>query len=110
MHNDVFVIPVSLRDRFVTLAHEGHPGIVRTLQRVRETAWWPGVSTFVRSKFASCVSCSQNTERNTTRSTPLTSVEWPVVAWSKIGIEIDRRTGRCAICEAVRSDSGRLPF
>ena len=33
------------------------------------------------------MSCSQNTERNTTRSTPLTPVEWPVVAWSKIGID-----------------------
>ncbi len=32
-----------------------HAGIVRTLQRVREMAWWSGVSTFVCNKVASCV-------------------------------------------------------
>ncbi len=88
MHSDAVVVPVSLRDRFVTLAHEGHSGVVRTLQRVRETAWWPGVSTFVRNKVANCVACLQNSVRNTTRCTPLIPVEWPVVAWSKIGIDI----------------------
>jgi len=88
LHNDAVVIPSVLRDRVVTLAHEGHAGTVRTLQRLRETAWWPGMSTFVRNKIASCVACSVNADCNATRATPLILVMWPTEAWSKIGIDI----------------------
>jgi hypothetical protein len=35
--NNCVVIPVRLRETLITLAHEGHPGVVRTLQRLRET-------------------------------------------------------------------------
>ncbi len=88
LHNDAVVIPSDLRERVVTLAHEGHTGIVRTLKRLREAAWWPGISTFVRSKVASCVACSVNADCNVTRATPLIPVAWPTEAWSKIGIDI----------------------
>ncbi len=88
LRNDTVVIPVALRDRVVTLAHEGHAGVSRTLQRLREAAWWPGVTSFVRNKVASCVACSENCDNNVTRSTPLIPVAWPTEAWSKIGIDI----------------------
>jgi hypothetical protein len=100
MHSDVVVVPLSLRDRMVMLAHEGHPGIVRTLQRLREAAWWPGMTTHVRGKVASCIACAQNSVRNTTRSTPLIPVEWPTKPWSKIGIDI---VGELSdVCESKR--------
>jgi hypothetical protein len=88
LHNDCVVIPVRLRETLITLAHEGHPGIVRTLQRLRETVWWPGISVFVRSKVSSCVACAVNNERNTTMSVPLSPVQWPVGPWSKVAIDI----------------------
>ena len=50
MRLDCVVFPGSLRGRLLDLVHEGHPGVMRTLQRVRETAWWPGVSAQVRVK------------------------------------------------------------
>ena len=37
------VIPVQLRQRTLQLAHEGHQGIVRTKQLLREKVWWPGI-------------------------------------------------------------------
>jgi hypothetical protein len=36
IRNDTVVIPMCLRDSVVKLAHEGHPGVGRTLQRLRE--------------------------------------------------------------------------
>jgi hypothetical protein len=42
----------------------------------------------VRSKVSSCVACAVNNERNTTRSVPLSPVQWPVRPWSKVAIDI----------------------
>ena len=88
VHNDVVVISTALRDKMVSLAHEGHPGVVRTLQRLREVAWWPSMSKLVRSKIDSCVACAANSDCNVTRCTPLIPVEWPKYAWSNIAIDI----------------------
>ncbi len=35
------IVPVALRERLIHLAHEGHQGLVRTKQRLRELYWWP---------------------------------------------------------------------
>jgi hypothetical protein len=85
---DCVVFPEALRGRLVDLAHEGHPGVVRTLQRVRETAWWPGASTQVRAIVTKCTACAVNNENNTSRAAPLTPVGWPSKAWSKIAVDI----------------------
>ena len=37
------VPPQSLRDDILSLAHEGHQGIVKTKERLRSEVWWPGV-------------------------------------------------------------------
>ena len=36
---DRAIIPSSLRQRVLDLAHEGHTGIVKTKHRVRDSAW-----------------------------------------------------------------------
>ena len=64
----------------VSLAHEGHPGVVRMLQRLREVAWWPSMSKLVKSKIDSCVACTAKSDCNVTRCTPLIPVEWPKYA------------------------------
>ena len=85
---DCVVFPTSLRGRLIELAHEGHPGVVHTLQRVREAEWWPGVSTQVRSLVANCTACTVANENNTCRAVPLMPLDWPKTAWSKIAIDI----------------------
>ena len=37
------IIPKRLRPRVLTLAHEGHLGIVGTKQKLRSKVWWPGM-------------------------------------------------------------------
>jgi hypothetical protein len=82
------IFPTALRDRLINLAHEGHPGITRTLHRIRETAWWPGMTTQVRAVVTSCTVCVVNNENNTSRAAPLIPVNWPEKVWSKIAVDI----------------------
>lgn len=37
------VIPSSLQQRSIDLAHEGHQGIVKTKRLLREKVWFPGI-------------------------------------------------------------------
>ncbi|XP_055910897.1 uncharacterized protein K02A2.6-like [Eupeodes corollae] len=37
------VIPNALRQRMLTLAHEGHPGETNMKKRLRDRVWWPGI-------------------------------------------------------------------
>ena len=39
------------------LAHEGHQGIVRTKQLLREKVWWPGIDHDVQETIQRCLSC-----------------------------------------------------
>ena len=43
------VIPKKLRPRILSLAHEGHLGIVGTKQKLRSRVWWPGMEKMLRN-------------------------------------------------------------
>ena len=51
------VIPEELQPIVVQLAHEGHPGFERTLGLLRETTWFPGMSSMVRTFVETCRPC-----------------------------------------------------
>ncbi|CAB4045358.1 Hypothetical predicted protein, partial [Paramuricea clavata] len=42
------VIPHSLQHRAISIAHEGHQGLVKTKQLIREKIWFPGIDKAVR--------------------------------------------------------------
>ena len=44
---DRSVIPVSLRQRILEIAHEGHIGVSKMKETLRTHAYWPGLSTDV---------------------------------------------------------------
>ncbi|KAJ8000091.1 hypothetical protein DPEC_G00201250 [Dallia pectoralis] len=85
---DRVIVPTSLRPKVVDLAHEGHQGVVRTKQRLRELYWWPQMDKDVQSKVASCVSCQYNDKTVKTAPAPLTPVELPDGPWEKVAIDI----------------------
>lgn len=53
------VIPSSLRDRVLTLAHEGHPGMSVMKSRIRTKVWWPKIDRDVEKKVKTCKPCLQ---------------------------------------------------
>ena len=52
-----FVPPETLRQRILIAGHEGHPGIVRTKQRLRQRVWWPNMDKSAEDLVRSCVDC-----------------------------------------------------
>ena len=51
------VIPQSLQKRVINLAHEGHQGLVRTKQLLREKVWFVNIDKLVAKMIESCLAC-----------------------------------------------------
>ena len=51
------VIPKSLQQRVIELAHEGHQGIVKTKKLLREKVWFPGIDRLTEEMVKSCLAC-----------------------------------------------------
>ena len=81
------VVPESLRSRLVALAHESHPGIIRTKQRLRAVYWWPGLDVAVENAVKECDACAASDKTAKPRRVPLEPVPLPDAAWDKLGID-----------------------
>jgi len=77
------VVPVALQRVLVNLAHEGHQGIVRTKQCIRELYWWPGIDCLVQEQIKNCEVCLASDKVTTVRAAPLQPV--PIYAMGKSG-------------------------
>ena len=51
------VIPPSLRTTSLQIGHEGHQGINRTIDRLRELVWWPRMRRDAELWCKKCVTC-----------------------------------------------------
>ena len=69
------VIPKALRKQTLALAHEGHQGIVKTKQLIREKVWFPKIDHEVEVLLSSCLACQAN--GRDTKPDPLTMSSLP---------------------------------
>ena len=51
------VMPTSLRERVLKIAHENHQGVVKTKALLREKVWWPRIDEDVENLIKSCIPC-----------------------------------------------------
>ena len=51
------VIPYSLRNRLVHIAHEGHLGICKTKSMMRDKIYFPGMDTLTETILKNCLAC-----------------------------------------------------
>ncbi|XP_023806938.1 uncharacterized protein K02A2.6-like [Oryzias latipes] len=82
------VVPISLRSTLVALAHEGHQGVVRTKQRLRDLYWFPGMDALVLSQVTECSLCQQTDKSAKVFQAPLQPVPLPEGPWEKLGLDI----------------------
>lgn len=62
------VIPTSLQQRVIDIAHEGHQGIVKTKQLLRQKVWFSGIDHMVERTVSECLPCQATTpERGTSK-------------------------------------------
>nr|XP_054930704.1 uncharacterized protein LOC129386641 [Dermacentor andersoni] len=88
MRSERIVVPAKLTATFIQLAHESHPGIVKTKQRLREKYWWPGLDKQVETAIRKCTVCQSADKSAKSYPTPLQPVALPDKPWSKIAIDI----------------------
>ena len=81
------LVPASLRPRLLAAAHEGHQGMVRSKQRIRQHFWWPGLDAEVEEMVRSCEVCSTSDKTAAPRKSPLHPVPLPDGPWEKVGID-----------------------
>ena len=80
------VVPSVLKDRVLNLAHETHPGIVRTKVFLRMRYFWPGLDSEVEQVVLNCKECTIN--QPLVHDTPLQPVELPDKPWQKLAIDV----------------------
>ena len=76
------VVPNSLRYQTIALAHQGHQGIVKTKQLLREKVWYPQIDKEVEEFISNCVACQANgpeTPPDPLKMTPLLPAPWHTV-------------------------------
>ncbi len=82
------VIPSSLRQAVLALAHEGHPGVVRMKRICRDAIWWPGIDRDIEHLVRDCVACVVSGKSVRTSPGPLHPLSWPSGPWRRISVDI----------------------
>ena len=82
------VFPKKLRPRVLSLAHEGHLGIVGTKQKLRSKVWWPGMEKDADKFCKACYGCqlvSRPSPPEPIRTTTLPTGPWRDLAVDLLG-------------------------
>lgn len=79
------VIPNSLRQKALTLAHKGHPGISKMKSILRERVWWPKMGKSVETWVESCKTCVLNGRKE--RPTPMERTKLPEAPWDFLALD-----------------------
>ena len=80
------VIPQSLRQQVLAIAHEGHVGIVATKLRLRTKVWWPGIDKDAEQYVRSCHGCQLVGQA--TPPEPLMPTELPLGKWQDLSLDL----------------------
>ena len=79
------VIPKSLQEHVVNLAHEGHQGLVKTKSLLCEKVWFPNIDKLVESKVKSCSACLITTPE--CKREPLQMSPLPAAPWKELSVD-----------------------
>ena len=74
-----------MRQRALALAHEGHQGIVKTKQLLREKIWFPKIDREVEKLLDGCLACQANGPN--TKPAPLQMSPLPPTPWHTVHID-----------------------
>ena len=85
MRKQKIVIPLSLQERVISIAHEGHQGITKTKELLRTKVWFPRLDALVEKKISSCHTCQIN--HPTVNYEPLRMTGMPNGPWENVDID-----------------------
>ncbi|XP_041349594.1 uncharacterized protein K02A2.6-like [Gigantopelta aegis] len=79
------IIPKNLQQRAIDIAHQGHQGIVKTKQLLREKVWFPGIDNLVEEKLSKCLPCQAAIPSD--KQEPYQMSELPDCPWQNISVD-----------------------
>ena len=81
------VLPFSLRERAVELAHRGHQGVVKTKSLLREKVWFPGIDAMVEERVKASIPCQATSTHGSEHCAPLKMSHLPDRPWKELSID-----------------------
>ena len=79
------VIPQTLQQRAVDIAHEAHLGIEKTKALIREKIWFPKINNVVKDKIGSCIVCQAFGRQKPPE--PLAMTQMPKRPWEILHVD-----------------------
>ena len=79
------ILPATLEQRVLILAHEGHQGVVKAKQLLREKVWFPGINHKVEQTVKNCIPCQACTPEKFCE--PVQMSKLPTQQWSEVSID-----------------------
>ena len=76
------VVPESLQQQAIDIAHETHQGLVKTKALLREKVWFPGIDKLVKETIDRCIPCQATGQPNPPE--PLQMTPMPDGPWQKV--------------------------
>ncbi|XP_052809099.1 uncharacterized protein K02A2.6-like [Mya arenaria] len=103
------VLPASLRQRAIHIAHEGHQGTTRTKAFLRSKVWFPNMNEMVKDIVKGCIACLATTkERN--RNEPLKMSELPSGPWQNLSADFCRPLPSGEYLFVITDEYSRYPI
>ena len=90
------IIPAALRQQAMAIAHEGHQGLVKTKQLLREKTWFPGIDENVKKLIGNCIACQANGPAS--RPDPLQMSPLPPEPWHTVHMDFVVHSRQGSIC------------
>ncbi|XP_055612924.1 uncharacterized protein K02A2.6-like [Uranotaenia lowii] len=85
MRGDRIVVPSSLRQRVLTIAHEGHPGVRMMKSHLWASVWWPKLDQDVENYVKRCRGCALVAAPNPPE--PMSRRDLPSGPWEDLAID-----------------------
>ena len=82
------VISVTMRASVLQLAHEGHPGVGRKRQRLREAVWWAAMGQDAEKHVKNCKHCLLAGKSARAAVTPMRPIALPPHSWHTVAVDI----------------------
>ena len=103
---DRIVVPASLQERIVNIAHEGHMGIVKTKALLREKVWFQCMDRMTENKVKHCLPCQIVTPIYTRE--PLQMSVLPDNPFDEVSVDFASVNGETLLL--LVDDYSRFPF
>ncbi|CAB4008646.1 hypothetical protein BSL78_21779 [Paramuricea clavata] len=79
------ILPHALRQRALHIAHEGHQGLTKTKQLLREKIWFPGIDGLMKKLIDNCLACQATVVQQPFE--PLRMTELPQAPWQQLSVD-----------------------